>query len=70
MQVVKLRAFLEDWCFRRVQVLRFAVAEDTPTKGNYPALVIMNWEDDPRTEAVIKLAIIFARDQSGLRHQV
>ena len=70
MQVVQLRAFLEDRCFRGVQVFRFAVAQYATPKGNYAALVVVNGEDDPRPKTVIKAPGILARDQPGFRHQL
>src|SRR5512143_157140 len=60
---VKLSTFVKYWGFRRVEILRGAVAKYPSTEPDHAATPVADWEHDPFPKAVVILAVVFLNHQ-------
>ena len=64
-EAVELTALVEQHGFRRIQVLRFAVAHGAAAKADTTPTGIPNWEHHPVAKAIVVPAIVLADHEAG-----
>ena len=70
MQVIELLALPEDRCLRRVEVLRFAGAEQSAAKADDPAAQVVDWKEEATAEPRREGAVVAPDRQPRLDQDV
>ncbi len=65
-QAVKLAALMENFGFRRVQVLRHAIAQYAAAEGDHAPAFVADGEHHPFAETVVRTPLIVSHQHAGI----